>query len=409
MHSEVMKEAHELLVDFDACLVPDDYTRLEKGTLARAKLAEIDLDNFDIMEVEGSVVPTVSSTCSSGAVRTRSNSGTSNPKSGCVIKKDDFLYDNTKEPIGSGRFARVYVGTWVASGEQVAIKVFKDDLSKDDFEKSFMKEEVAFAHMCNRFHNVIHYMGFCLEKKTIVMELVKDPKNLREVLEGSSIAARLQIMLQVAKGMACVHNSGIIHKDLKPENVLCSGDLTDVKIADFGISSLANNADRTTGRQNIFHSMAYSAPEQSTGAALTQKCDVWAFGMMTLEMCVYEKIHHLWADEKEQKLDSVQINEKKKIFCKEVGENPTSFNHYLSKLLPIPAKILMNSKHLKVVSDLVVRSLHPDVKRRPNFEDCQKELNVARTSMAVLPSFTRSNLVMCGLENLAIFRDDATT
>jgi len=306
------------------------------------------------------------------------------------IKGADFSYDCSK-PLGEGHFAIVYEGKW--NNEDVAVKIFKGAIEKGAFAHSFYKEKSAAFNTFNRCENVVRYKGFCIEKKAIVMELIKEGKTLKSFFEDLSspmaMGDRLCIMLQVAKGMKGVHTAQIIHKDLKPENVLISG--TDsqeykVKVTDFGISSIASTQTTSDGSADSFKSRRYSAPEQDGPEKLDFKVDVWSFGLMLLWVCACcgeDRVGEggsLWGDEG----DGKRMEEKKKKYCKNFlhSHSPKDRDQHLGDMLPCAKPFLKNKQPgMLIVVDLVRRALHPTSQKRPDFEECIRKLEQAREEL----------------------------
>jgi len=272
--------------------------------------------------------------------------------------------------LGEGRFAKVYSGQW--KGENVAIKIFKETIQDEQFKRSFRQEQRAAFSLFNRVPNVVCYKGFCVEKKAIIMELVEKAMTLRQYFElRKPMGDRLAILLQIAEAMKGVHGTAkIIHKDLKPENVLISG-TGHVKVADFGIChSLANSDTQSAGSGNSFFSPRYSSPEQETAADLTPKVDVWAFGFMVVEFCACgenEGNMSLWQDD----VDPVRMSQKKKKYCSDFLSAPKSGDTHLIAMLPCAKEFLADSQKgmLKMV-ELVRSALHPTPEERPGFDTC---------------------------------------
>jgi serine/threonine protein kinase len=396
MHELVRKEAKEdFKCEHNPCEVPDHYERLRNGQLppSRAnpsspsvledRIHWIDTDLKSESGGAGSSCSIQSASGSESAIQGAATPVTSVSDT-MLIKVSDFSYDDKKE-LGSGRFATVFCGTF--RGQKAAVKVFKD-LELEVFQKSFEKEKMASDLTRNRFPNIVHYMGFCIEKKTIVMELVDEAKNLKALMEDGhklpNIAGRLEIMIQVASGVEALHELKLIHRDLKPENVLCSGDLSTVKITDFGISKLIANADTQTGGIFAdFLSVGYCAPEQESGAIPTPAVDVWAFAIMLLEMCVCEEeeeekekkvqtrvAKELWSGDGGSRMTREQIARKKREYCQ---KSSVSRQTHLITMLP-HFGILLKQKCLGKVAKQVLRALDPNPKDRQSIIDCKKEL-----------------------------------
>jgi serine/threonine protein kinase len=304
------------------------------------------------------------------------------------IKGADFSVDYSKK-LGEGHFATVYEGKW--NNEDVAVKIFKGAIETGVFARSFKKEKSAAFNTFNRCENVVRYKGFCIEKRAIVMELIKEGKTLKSFFEGLSspmaMGDRLCIMLQVAKGMNGVHTAQIIHKDLKPENVLISGtDSQDykVKVTDFGISSIASTQTTSDGSADSFKSRLYSAPEQDGPDSLDSKVDVWSFGLMLLWVCACcgedraGEGGSLWGDEG----DSKRMEEKKKKYCKDFLLSRKDGDQHLGDMLPCAKQFLENKQPgMLIVVDLVRHALHPTSQKRPDFGECIRKLEQAREEL----------------------------
>jgi Tol biopolymer transport system component/predicted Ser/Thr protein kinase len=191
------------------------------------------------------------------------------------------------EPLGQGGMADVYRAHDSRLGRQVAIKV-----AGEQFTDRFAREARAVAALNHPNICTLYDVG----PDYLVMELVDGP-TLAEHLTRSgplSVDAALRIMRQVADALDAAHAQGIAHRDLKPANIKVKPDGT-VKVLDFGLAKHVGSAARadsdvTTMREHatreglIVGTTAYMAPEQTRGEELDTRVDVWAFGVVLLEL-----------------------------------------------------------------------------------------------------------------------------
>ena len=400
MHEPVVEEAKVLGIEHNVCNVPDDYEQMKKGKLARGQLNGEDLvwmtptcpsesqgasssETFEGSPAKKAGIHMASASNKTTAMQKApvQNLAASGPK--MFIRDTDYTVD-TEKRLGKGRFARVYTGKW--QGQDVAVKLFRKCVQQNEFEKTFSKERVASELTVNRFPNIIYYKGFDFEHKAIVMELIDGGKNLRGLMDSDilpSTAQRLEITRQVSHGVKDLHSLNLIHRDLKPENVLCSADLSVVKVADFGVSKLVSNTDSANTELSKFLTVDYCAPEQeawSGATSLTPAVDMWALGLIILEMCVCEDRKQdrkrLWADDGGSNLPPEQITAKKKEFLRKSTEQPMSHPHYLEKMLP-RVGTLMQTKGLTKVAELVRDLLQPKPEDRRSAAQCINTLDLA--------------------------------
>ncbi len=165
----------------------------------------------------------------------------------------------------------------------VAIKVLKPELRSDkEFVSKFRVEAQAAAGLAHP--NIVNVYDVGEEGGTyfIVMELVEGITLKAYILSKGSLSVRetTGICLQVASGLETAHNNGIIHRDVKPQNIIISTDGT-AKVADFGI---ARAASADTISSNVMGSVHYSAPEQSRGGYSDEKSDIYSLGITMYEM-----------------------------------------------------------------------------------------------------------------------------
>ena len=194
--------------------------------------------------------------------------------------------------LAQGGMATVYLGRDTRLDRVVALKIAHRDLASDDeFIRRFMTEARAVAQLSSPNVVGVFDQGTAGEVNYIVMEYVAGP-TLREVLRARgrlTVRESLDVIEGVLKGLAAAHRAGIIHRDVKPENVLLGQDGA-VKVADFGLARAAVAAASTkTGM--IIGTAAYLAPEQVSSSRSDARTDVYAAGVMLFEMLTGQQPH----------------------------------------------------------------------------------------------------------------------
>jgi eukaryotic-like serine/threonine-protein kinase len=187
--------------------------------------------------------------------------------------------------LAHGGMATVYRGRDVRLDRVVALKIAHAELAADEeFVRRFITEARAVAQLSSSNVVAVFDQGSVGDVHFIAMEYVAGP-TLREVLRARgalTVRESLDIIEGVLGGLAAAHRAGIIHRDVKPENVLLGTDGA-VKVADFGLARAAVAAARTkTGM--IIGTAAYLAPEQVSSSTSDARTDVYAAGIMLFEM-----------------------------------------------------------------------------------------------------------------------------
>lgn len=189
------------------------------------------------------------------------------------------------EKIGEGGMAVVYKAKCTILNRFVAIKILKPEYSNNkEFMEKFRREALATASFSHSNIVNIYDVGSEGNINYIVMELV-DGKTLKEYIRENaplSTEATLKISIQIAKALECAHKNKIIHRDIKPHNILINEDEV-IKVTDFGIAK-ATSSDTITHTNKVIGSAHYFSPEQAKGKIVDNRTDIYSFGIVIYEM-----------------------------------------------------------------------------------------------------------------------------
>ena len=191
--------------------------------------------------------------------------------------------------IGSGGMADVYKAMDRKLNRYVAVKVMKPEFQSDStFISKFRREAQAAAGLANPHIVNVYDVGEDQGNYYIVMELVEGITLKEYIVKKGKLSVReaTSIAIQVGMGLAAAHDQGIVHRDVKPQNIIISTD-GKVKVTDFGIAKAlteaAGNSQVTTAGVSI-GTPAYMAPEQIGGAAITPATDRYALGLVAFTL-----------------------------------------------------------------------------------------------------------------------------
>ncbi len=187
--------------------------------------------------------------------------------------------------IGEGGMANVYLAHDLILDRDVAVKILRGDLANDEkFVRRFQREAISASSLTHPNIVGMYDVGEDDGKYFIVMEYVEG-KTLKSLIKrrgALTLSEVIDIMLQLTSGIACAHESYIIHRDIKPQNVLILDDGT-VKITDFGIA-MALNSNELTQTNSVMGSVHYLPPEQANGTGSTIKSDIYSLGILMYEL-----------------------------------------------------------------------------------------------------------------------------
>ena len=204
-----------------------------------------------------------------------------------MIVKGQKLNDRYEilKTIGEGGMANVYLAKDVILDRNVAIKVLRGDLANDEkFVRRFQREALSASSLSHPNIVEMYDVGEDDGQYYIVMEYV-DGKTLKQVLKQRghlSITEVVDIMLQLTDGLAHAHDAYIIHRDIKPQNIMILSNGM-IKITDFGVAT-ALNSTQLTQTNSVMGTVHYLPPEQANGKGSTVRSDIYSMGIMMYEL-----------------------------------------------------------------------------------------------------------------------------
>lgn len=188
------------------------------------------------------------------------------------------------EVIGEGGMAIVYRGLDHRLNRDVAVKIMRDEMAADEeFRRRFCTESHAVAMLSHPNIVAVYDVSHNDNVEYIVMELV-DGITLKQYIERKGVVAWKEVVhftKQISKALAHAHERGIIHRDIKPQNIMLLRDGT-IKVGDFGIAALENEVYENNGE--AIGSIHYIAPEQARGECPDARSDIYSLGVMMYEM-----------------------------------------------------------------------------------------------------------------------------
>ncbi len=190
-----------------------------------------------------------------------------------------------EEFIGKGGMALVFRASDLRTGHDVAVKVLRPEFNEDkEFLERFQRESLAASKMSH--HNIVNLLDVGEEQgcRYLVMEYVRG-RTLKDIINEKgklpeNVAA--QIAIRILSALQHAHNNGIIHRDIKPQNILINAEGM-VKVADFGIARVAGS-NTLSKSDSVMGSVHYFSPEQAKGENVTFASDIYSVGVVMYEM-----------------------------------------------------------------------------------------------------------------------------
>jgi serine/threonine protein kinase len=191
-----------------------------------------------------------------------------------------------EEPLGSGGMAMVYRGHDLMLERTVAIKILRKDYSNDpEFRERFHLEAKAAANLSHPNIVTVHDFGLNIDQLFIVMEYVPgtDLKTILKKRGRISIPEAIELISQACAGIGYAHRAGLVHCDIKPQNMLVTPEKR-LKVVDFGIARALSAISPDERMDIVWGSPQYFSPEQAAGGAPSPASDVYSLGVIFFEM-----------------------------------------------------------------------------------------------------------------------------
>ena len=189
------------------------------------------------------------------------------------------------DKVGSGGMAIVYRAEDIKTNRSVAIKILKPEFNEDkEFCQRFQREADSISQMTH--HNIVNLLDVGIENghRYLVMEYVQG-RTLKEVIREKgrmSPEVAAQIAIRILAALKHAHQNGIIHRDIKPQNILVHDD-GHIKVADFGIATKMDS-QTLAHTDNVMGSVHYISPEQASGKEVGVTGDIYSVGVVMYEM-----------------------------------------------------------------------------------------------------------------------------
>ncbi len=201
-----------------------------------------------------------------------------------IGKKLDGRYE-IQEIIGVGGMANVYKAYDVIDGRTVAVKILRDEhMQNEDIVRRFRNESKAISVLTHPNIVKVYDVSFNDKIQYIVMEFI-DGITLKEYIDQQHVLRwkeAVHFTVQILRALQHAHDKGIVHRDIKPQNIMLLSDGT-IKVADFGIARFARSSQQTLTDRAI-GSVHYISPEQARGDVTDEKSDIYSVGVMLYEM-----------------------------------------------------------------------------------------------------------------------------
>ena len=279
-------------------------------------------------------------------------------------------------PIGTGASGNVYLAEDVTLRRKVAVKLLHPALADDpSFLKRFQAEARAVASLTHPHIVSVHDWGELADGPYLVLEYLSGG-NLRHVLDGDTLLTPSQaatLGIQAARGLDFAHRRGLVHRDVKPANLLFDGD-GNVKVGDFGLARALAEASWTEPTGAVVGSARYASPEQASGSPLDGKADVYSLALVLVEAVT--------------------------------GEVPFAADTTLATLMGRVGAEFSAPEALGTLGPIVERAAHPDPSRRPSAGVLVSQLEAALREMPAAEPLSVSGPIALHESDLRPDRDE---
>src|SRR5438270_6127567 len=195
-----------------------------------------------------------------------------------------------EEPVGTGGMSSVFRAKDTLLERNVALKILHEQYTRDDdYVERFRREARAVAQLAHPNIVTVIDRGEQEGRQFIVFEYV-DGESLKQLVDRTgplSVEQAVELALQVARALAFAHQQGLVHRDVKPQNVLLNDDGR-AKVTDFGIARSLDVQHGMTQTGTVMGTSDYIAPEQAGGERVDEQSDVYSLGVVLYEMLTTE-------------------------------------------------------------------------------------------------------------------------
>ena len=192
---------------------------------------------------------------------------------------------------GRGGMGTVYLAEQLSVGRKVALKVLRGDFAREEgFVARFQQEAKLVASLNERRNprvTLVHDFDQTEDGSVFIVMEWLEGRVLNEVIQrdrGLDLPRAVRLATQIAEGLEAAHRTNVVHRDVKPQNIMVLEAGDDIKLMDFGIARLRDSGTNLTRTGTMMGTPAYMSPEQIEGQEVTEKTDMYAFGIVLYEM-----------------------------------------------------------------------------------------------------------------------------
>jgi serine/threonine-protein kinase len=246
-----------------------------------------------------------------------------------------FAGFRVQRAIGAGAMGDVYLAEDVRSGDRVALKVLRADLTEDERFRRRFEREGAIASKLDHPGVVRTVAAGEADGRLYLAMAYVDGSNLREILRSDSpldIERALELVAQVADALDAAHRAGLVHRDVKPANVLVTGALGDERalVCDFGLARHVSSVTSLTSDRGFVGTIDYVPPEQIEGGTVDRRADIYSLGCVLFECLTGTKP---FDRESELAIVFAHLNDPPPRATERVPELPEAFDEVFAKAL----------------------------------------------------------------------------